>query len=883
MKRVLSAVCVFIMLVTLAANVFAAGEENYSKAYQILRNTGVIGSEWEQSYDMNKLVTRGEFASMTASLLGMSGLHMAANMFNDVAGHKYESAIALLASEGMVGGFSDGSFRPEDPIMYEQAMKILVSVTGYDVLSSGISAYDYTSAARNAKIVGGVLGKPGEALRTRDAIQMLFNTATSSVYVQTKYGDNRAYELSKNKTVFSERLDIGTVKGIVTATRETAFTGESRLGKGQVEIDGEIYMADGAETSKYLGYCVTAYYRKDTNEKEVLSLWAEDINQTVVIKAEDVAKDRADFSFENFLALSGDRVVKYSVDGNADLIYNGKAYPNFTTDTLKPEAGNVTLLDNNGDGIYDLVFVNEHENFVVAAVSVIEKAVYDKYGKNIYLDDTDARSYVRITTQYGEELALSDLKEWDVLAVTQSMPGGVRVVNIVVINDPVTGYVGELDEQNGTITIDREQFKIARNLLEAISSGKAGISDIYIGDRGYFYLDSEEKIAAVKLEANRAWQYAYLINANFKPGLGNELRMQVVTGEGVVTVFNGAKKIELDGESSATGAEVLARLKTNGEVVPQVIKYKLNSEDEVNAVDTAYMHPTKESKEANLVRTCEKERRVYATGTKRFSSGLTGGAQAYKNDVMAGADTIVFLVPKDGESAFDQSLYFARDISYFVNDRYYTISAYDTDAVDEAQVIVVNPDVASGSFNLTTTSFVESISETIDADGEIKKVIRLRGYGGQQSKFEEYKAGVFDGIEAGDFIRYSLNTKNQIDEKSILFSYKNEPKTAGRSIIADGSIAQNANAQSFMQYGVIYMKHGSFIKATTEIGGADTPTATLTYNAASTRIYLFDSSNDKFTQIAERDLEDYIYERNNGARAVWVASYNNLNMLVIYK
>ena len=64
-----------------------------------------------------------------------------ATTFSDVAGSPYEDAIYYLAGEGIVGGYPDGTFRPNNPVTRQQFAKTIVLTIGYPVSSADICPF----------------------------------------------------------------------------------------------------------------------------------------------------------------------------------------------------------------------------------------------------------------------------------------------------------------------------------------------------------------------------------------------------------------------------------------------------------------------------------------------------------------------------------------------------------------------------------------------------------------------------------------------------------------------------------------------------------------------------------------------------------------------
>jgi hypothetical protein len=74
----------------------------------------------------------------------------AASTFNDVAGSPYAGSIDELASLHIVGGYDDGSFRPDNLLMRQQYAKMAVLTMGYAVTVADVSTFVDTPAAAPA-------------------------------------------------------------------------------------------------------------------------------------------------------------------------------------------------------------------------------------------------------------------------------------------------------------------------------------------------------------------------------------------------------------------------------------------------------------------------------------------------------------------------------------------------------------------------------------------------------------------------------------------------------------------------------------------------------------------------------------------------------------
>lgn len=90
-----------------------------------LASRGILGGFPDGTFKPNDQITRAQFAAIATKALAVPTSGAAAS-FNDVpAKHWANGVIAAVSSAGLVTGFPDGTFRPEDKITRAQALIIL--------------------------------------------------------------------------------------------------------------------------------------------------------------------------------------------------------------------------------------------------------------------------------------------------------------------------------------------------------------------------------------------------------------------------------------------------------------------------------------------------------------------------------------------------------------------------------------------------------------------------------------------------------------------------------------------------------------------------------------------------------------------------------------
>ncbi|WP_036718834.1 S-layer homology domain-containing protein [Paenibacillus harenae] len=105
---------------------FADLEGHWAKAdVELLANKWIINGKTENQYEPELPVTRAEFAAMLVRSLGLDVLK--ADVFHDVQPSDwYAGAVGTAYQTGLINGFEDGAFRPNDHITREQMAAMMI-------------------------------------------------------------------------------------------------------------------------------------------------------------------------------------------------------------------------------------------------------------------------------------------------------------------------------------------------------------------------------------------------------------------------------------------------------------------------------------------------------------------------------------------------------------------------------------------------------------------------------------------------------------------------------------------------------------------------------------------------------------------------------------
>ena len=410
-----------------------AGSE-YKQEIEIVASLGLMDSNTDM-FLPGEGITRGEFAHIVTKLLGINyDLSYDKVIYTDVdAANKFYGAVSYVTDMGLMSGFSDNTFRPSEQITFSQAIKVFVSMLNLDEYAKARGGYPngYIDIAGSAELLRGI--KTQNDLVTKELMATLIcNLLEAESYDKGVNG----ISLEKS-TAFSEKyLDITTGEGIITANGYTGLSSSVGCSEGLVLIGDAEFYGNLSSASEYLGQNVK-YYAKETDDESVLLYVYPEDNEILEIDARDIddAKLTEDRQFAIYWYNENGKVKEEKIDINTDVIYNGIFNNVPQAKDFMPEVGSVTLIDNNHDGEYDVVFVKSQIIYRVSDVSASRGFITDANDKpQLKFERTD--KYEPQIIKDGEVVTLEHIKKDDILYVERSKKSsGDELTTIYVYNN----------------------------------------------------------------------------------------------------------------------------------------------------------------------------------------------------------------------------------------------------------------------------------------------------------------------------------------------------------------------------------------------------------------------------------------------------------------
>ncbi len=764
-KKILSVAIVLAMVLGVAVPAFAVandvkGTKFESSAKKLGELNIMVGDAGTGDFRPNDDIKRSEFAKIAVVMLGLGNAASStiASNFTDIpAGHWATGFINVAASQGIIIGDPEGTFRPDDKINYAEALTVLVRVLGYtpSVRTTGWPV-NFIAKAAELRITKGVSVNAYESAIRGIIAQLVENSLTIDLMEQVGFGSDINYQVQKDKSLLTEKLGIEKYDEVqVIANQYTAISGGlTKKEEIRISLGGsgtKTFKVNETDAKDYLGYLVDVYVNDDDEIVSIVS--ADNKNEALTIDASKIVTDdnKEAFSLTNFVFEDEkEEIEAVTIADNAKLIKNGKK-ADLTVANLTPSEGKVVLLDTDVDDEYDVVFITETKNSVVDEVISARNRIKFKTEfsrkSSLELDPNDNNLSFRIIKD-GKEIELAELKEWDVISIAQS--DDEKLITLYVVSGKtVEGTVTEEDGDDKYIA--GKKYEVAGN-IEA--------SEVALGDEGTFYLDYYGKIAAYDTESESD-NYALLIESGKTEGIESGFQFKLLTSKGSENVYNLATKVRYNG-SRENDEIVIAKLQTAGII---------NSS--FGAAKTALMTYELDSS-GNL-----SEIKVVEADITQPANTITGKFAGHDNSIdsqfYVDEKTVVFDISSGDKKEFE-----VKGEGYFINDDNYTVVAFDVDD-SIAGVVIVIESAGSGRIG-SNIVVVDKLSTTKNSEGE--DVYKLYAYKdgesislltvddlfGTNEDAKAVNANVyFKDIKQGYVIAYKTGSGGNINQFHLLF------------------------------------------------------------------------------------------------------------------
>lgn len=542
------------------------------------------GSEFNQE----NLMTRATAVSLIVQVFNgevTNGKTTSAPVFLDVdESNQYFDTIQTAYALGYITGVGDSRFRPNDYVTRVDFLLMTLRAMGYDTSMYAEPIYYIQAVIKHGKKLdleeNTSSGEYYDFLKRGDAYIIMANAITKP-QAEIIYSAAGGYTAvgRERESLLESMYKMTLHEGIVQENKKTSLIDEKKVANDTTKavVGGKTFDDSENMLKDSLGKQVTVGTYED-NPNKIVVFWESPENSEIVIDASDLDCTESDIRSNVIKAYdSSDKSRRYTLSEKYDVVYNGVVQLSYKPSDLIIENGDITLLDNNDDKRFDVVFVNEYTVHRLMSVFVQDErlALTDSEGQRFTFDEENVTYY----NYLGNAEKLKRLKANQVVKLYTSADGD--VVRIVECKKLENRVIEATSGDNFTLSGVEYEFAYEKDNIPGMFS---------LGDTVTVFLDDSDRILwMTKAEEvlGQDWIIGFFQGHKQESGFDEPLYSRVFTQYNKWEVYPYAKKVKLDGVSvSVKELKDILMKNANGFYTLNFMCFKLNSNNEIAELDS---------------------------------------------------------------------------------------------------------------------------------------------------------------------------------------------------------------------------------------------------------------------------------------------------------
>lgn len=886
------AFALFIMIFS-GVTVSFANESNYEQDINLLNSLSVTDIDLE-SFNADEVVTRTVFADAVASMMKSELDNYTGNAVGDLSAR--DKGIMYLSSNGIMGGYGNDEFLPQKNISLQEATTVLLSAMGYSAKAQVMGGFPsgYMALANDVDMLDGVKANAEGYLTYGSFVKLIANSLDVEIMVLKSVAGLSSdeaivsYELKEGTTLLSEYRDIYKNKGVVTANEITGlYSARENTGMGKVVINSQIYEDLNEVACELLG-CEIEFYYEDNEKSGLNLLWAHSKKTTyLTIRHSDIIS----FTDNTYsYSVGNSRTKKEKIPQDIKVFYNGVFAE--STDRFVPHSGDITLVDTDNNGAWDMLKIREPKFVVVHSVEN-EEIIYDRFDENynILLGSGGYNDYKIIDSQ-GGRLEISDIIAGNILEVEQSQTN--QYCKITIINNQETSTLKSIDSNHLGIeylNFDEKTYEASYRFNELILKGD--MKQPIINALYQIYLNSFGEIVFMENNSEEKYRNGY-IKKIFADTMSVEdsVYVDLIDNTGIHERYMLAERVKL-GDKRYKLPEVISDVNFD-EYKESACSYVIDINGKISEI---YIPDDG----------TDKIKKVYSKADAylyNYLLGYTFGTQTDKMDrepaCSISSSAKVFVVPDNTSEKKDDRYYSvvrADELKRYVK---YNVSLYNTsDEIGWGDFAVIRSNIPYMKIQGVRPVLINKVRTYYDEEeGEV--LIKIDGI----QNGNEISVQVVDSrtdksdfpLDSGDIAyllveadgKVRLTDKNKETSIDVLFDYKKDGNHAvvsknGKVNDLAPTYYRNVNGSARLTYGAIYKAEGSklWVNPSDDIYSEDLVEA---FDCSSTnaRIYKYNENTKMFEKVSIMSAVGYQNDTINYNKAFVFAADAGFGMVIIY-
>ncbi|MBR2886217.1 MAG: S-layer homology domain-containing protein [Clostridia bacterium] len=635
-KRIVALLLVFTIICSLPVSATTelsdVTEVKYSRDIEFLNALEIMKGRGSNGFEADASLTRAEMVIILLRTMGIETPNASGVVFSDVPeDHWAYYEVGYAHSLGLINGIGGGLFAPDASVTFNQAIKMIVSLLGYDFMAVGKGGYPagYQYVANQLDLIDGLSGGSyGEEEIKRGEMAVLIanalETEVAEMYAISSGGSQAETHMEKGKMLMSLYLGVEKVEGTLNAHYYASVSGNLPEETDEVIIGQTLLHTGDNDVVSMLGENVVAYVREESDD-DYMILYVERAKGTDVIT----------FTSNDVLSVTQEKIT-YTLDGrknnvsfsDVDLYVNG-------IETLRVSESDLTcayykLVENGGEK--KKLLINAYTDAVVKSASTTMEMLYLE--NNVSIDLEDYEKFI-LKNKDGADISFDSLSAWNIISYYDAQRNGNRIFYGIVTDEAVEGnLISKGDSGNYTeLQIGENTYRVSADLFGDIPD---------LGKKIKFCTNFLGHIAAIDDDISK-YTYGYLVAAGRESTFAN-MQFKIFTHTGEMKLFTAKDKINLNGTPiNETDLESKIAIFPSGTTAKkQLIRYELSGTDEIKSIETA----------SDTVITPD-DRETFGRNFYAGEKALGRWVNTFASRYIVDESTVYFIVPEPNEAAED--------------------------------------------------------------------------------------------------------------------------------------------------------------------------------------------------------------------------------------
>ena len=678
---------------------------------------------------------------------------------------------------GIVSGYEDNTFRPENTVTYNEAIKIILNICGYKRYADGMGGYPdgYRKIAEENKLHNGISSSGNAMMSRMDAATLIYNS------FKVKLAPEADMDGKQDRNFLNDIVGVYTVEGMISATDITSVYGGNPCYKKTAKI-GDIsftFEDDMTDIRDYIGRDVRAFLKKDKSDDSYSLMIFEPTSRddVTVINNADLEKfENNTFTYRT--SEESSKTKKITIRNGSAVIYNGKYLDGYSKETFEDIGNGTITVIKKSNADFDVVFAEAFETGYTETKNEKKKELTDSLAEN------DA--IIKFDRNLNQDEVVYSIYD-----------GGKNIIEFESVGEGAINYYRneeylKMYYSTATVsgTISSKYEKDDKTYLK-IGGNEYAVSKRYYEHSGASIMMNADVTAVLDSFGEIAWiangsaaleGYAYFIR-QYKNDAGDALTIEYYDLDAnKVTQANTVSAVRLTnqkGESAKVNAEKLADTLDGYDGAIKIFK---NENEEIERLE---LPRNSDSEDASALKLVLESNDQSTSENYRDNLRYLSGIRSFSGKAYINEGTKILNVP---QNKTDYNYYSLSDYKLLKTESYlFKLYSFDADS-PYVKLAILSKAKSTNYFdagNKLPTYFVLSRTTAVNADNEIGVKLQVTD-GETTSEFfapnEDEGESAFDKamnafnepaklkVSPGDFVHIAVDdVNNEVVNARIVF------------------------------------------------------------------------------------------------------------------